>query len=118
MGRIHGRRDRRPGRLAGRGALSGGEANRRPRRRTPRLSTGFRVADGRWPVTLRPQRLPRPAGPRSIHCMGGAPATASPLVRRYSLEEFFALELPPGHGHYELIAGVLYIVPPPTSRHD
>jgi Uma2 family endonuclease len=50
--------------------------------------------------------------------MGAAPATASPLVRRYTLEEFFALELPPGHGHYELIAGVLYVVPPPTSRHD
>jgi Uma2 family endonuclease len=50
--------------------------------------------------------------------MGGAPATASPLVRRYSLEEFFALELPPGHGHYELIAGVLYVVPPPTNWYD
>ncbi|HZP41099.1 MAG TPA: Uma2 family endonuclease [Candidatus Binatia bacterium] len=50
--------------------------------------------------------------------MGAAPATASPLVRCYTLEEFFALELPPGHGHYELIAGVLYVVPPPTGRHD
>src|SRR5207247_6228472 len=28
------------------------------------------------------------------------------------------LGLPPGHGHYALIAGVLYVVPPPTSRHD
>jgi Uma2 family endonuclease len=50
--------------------------------------------------------------------MGGTPATASPLLRRYTLDEFFTLELPPGHGHYELIAGVLYVVPPPTSRHD
>ncbi len=45
-------------------------------------------------------------------------ATASPLVRRYTLEEFFALEPPPGGGHYELIAGVLYMVPPPTFPHD
>ena len=50
--------------------------------------------------------------------MGAAPATASPLVRRYTLDEFFELELPPGHGHYELIAGVLYVVPPPTRLHD
>jgi Uma2 family endonuclease len=45
-------------------------------------------------------------------------ATASPLVRRYTLDEFFALEPPPGGGHYELIAGVLYMVPPPTRPHD
>jgi Uma2 family endonuclease len=45
-------------------------------------------------------------------------ATASPLVRRYRLDEFFALEPPPGGGHYELIAGVLYMVPPPTTPHD
>jgi Uma2 family endonuclease len=45
-------------------------------------------------------------------------ATASPLVRRYTLDEFFALEPPPGGGHYELIAGVLYMVPPPTGAHN
>jgi Uma2 family endonuclease len=45
-----------------------------------------------------------------------APST-SPLVRRYGLEEFFALDPPPGGGHYELIAGVLYMVPPPTGPH-
>ena len=45
-------------------------------------------------------------------------ATASPLVRRYRLDEFFELEPPPGGGHYELIAGVLYMVPPPTRPHD
>ncbi len=44
-------------------------------------------------------------------------ATASPLVRRYRLDEFFALEPPPGGGHYELIAGVLYMVPPATGPH-
>ena len=48
----------------------------------------------------------------------GVPApTASPLVHRYRLDEFFALEPPPGGGHYELIAGVLYMVPPPTGPH-
>src|SRR5262245_51671231 len=49
----------------------------------------------------------------------GAPApTTSPLVRRYRLDEFFALEPPPGGGHYELIGGVLYMVPPPKTPHD
>jgi Uma2 family endonuclease len=45
-------------------------------------------------------------------------ATASPLRRRYSLEEFFALDEPEGGGHYELIAGVLYMVPPPAWPHN
>lgn len=49
--------------------------------------------------------------------MGTHPATASPLVHRYSLAEFFALDPPLGGGHYELIAGVLYMVPPPTGPH-
>jgi len=49
--------------------------------------------------------------------MGAHPATASPLVHRYTLEEFFDLDAPPGGGHYELIAGVLYVVPPPTGAH-
>jgi Uma2 family endonuclease len=40
------------------------------------------------------------------------------LVHRYSLEEFFALEPPPGGGHYELIAGVLYMVPAPGVPHS
>jgi Uma2 family endonuclease len=44
-------------------------------------------------------------------------ATASPLVRHYRLDEFFALEPPKGGGYYELIAGVLYMVPPPTGPH-
>jgi Uma2 family endonuclease len=39
-------------------------------------------------------------------------------VRRYTLEEFFALDRPPGGGHYELIAGVLYVVPPPEFPHN
>jgi len=45
-------------------------------------------------------------------------ATASPLVRRYSMEEFLALQAPPQGGHYELIAGVLYMVPPPAWPHN
>ena len=49
----------------------------------------------------------------------GVPApTTSPLVRRYRLDEFFALEPPPGGGHYELIGGVLYMVPPPGGSHN
>jgi Uma2 family endonuclease len=49
--------------------------------------------------------------------MGLQQATASPLVRRYTLDEFFELDAPPGGGYYELIAGVLYMVPPPTGPH-
>ena len=44
-------------------------------------------------------------------------ATTSPLIRHYTLEEFWALDNPPGGGHYELIAGVLYMVPPPDGPH-
>jgi Uma2 family endonuclease len=44
-------------------------------------------------------------------------ATTSPLIRRYTLEEFWELDNPPGGGHYELIAGVLYMVPPPDGPH-
>src|SRR5213076_1431219 len=61
---------------------------------------------------------PGPDGGSSIARMGAHPATASPLVRRYTLEEFWELEAPPEGGHYELIAGVLYVVPPPTGPHN
>jgi Uma2 family endonuclease len=44
-------------------------------------------------------------------------ATTSPFVHLYTLEEFWALDDPPGGGHYELIAGVLYMVPPPDGPH-
>ncbi len=50
--------------------------------------------------------------------MGTAVVTTSPLVCHYTLEEFWALPNPPGGGHYELIAGVLYMVPPPSSARD
>ena len=44
-------------------------------------------------------------------------ATTSPFVRQYTLDEFWSLDDPPGGGHYELIAGVLYMVPPPDGPH-
>src|SRR5580765_3628286 len=42
----------------------------------------------------------------------------SPLVKTYSLEEFWALPDPPDHSKLELIAGVLYMTPPPGYSHD
>jgi Uma2 family endonuclease len=50
--------------------------------------------------------------------VGQLQATASPLVHRYTLDEFFALDPPSEGGHYELIAGVLYMVPPPEFSHS
>lgn len=44
-------------------------------------------------------------------------ATTSPYVHQYTLEEFWSLDNPPDGGHYELIAGVLYMVPPPDGPH-
>lgn len=44
--------------------------------------------------------------------------TFSSLLKRYSLEEFWALPEPEDHSHYELIEGVLHIVPPPKTEHD
>lgn len=42
----------------------------------------------------------------------------SPLVKTYTLEEFWALPEPPDHSKLELIAGVLYLTPPPGHTHD
>ena len=42
----------------------------------------------------------------------------SPLVKTYTLEEFWALPDPPDRSKLELIAGVLYMTPPPASSHD
>lgn len=42
----------------------------------------------------------------------------SPLVKTYTLEEFWALPEPPDHSKLELIAGVLYMTPPPGHTHD
>ena len=42
----------------------------------------------------------------------------SPLVKTYTLEEFWELPEPPDHSKLELIAGVLYMTPPPGHPHD
>jgi Uma2 family endonuclease len=42
----------------------------------------------------------------------------SPLVKTYTLEEFWELPEPPDHSKLELIAGVLYMTPPPGHMHD
>jgi Uma2 family endonuclease len=42
----------------------------------------------------------------------------SPLVKTYSLEEFWQLPDPPDRSKLELIAGVLYMSPPPEYKHD
>ena len=42
----------------------------------------------------------------------------SPLVKTYTLEEFWELPDPPDRAKLELIAGVLYMSPPPEYTHD
>ena len=42
----------------------------------------------------------------------------SSLLKRYTLEEFWTLPAPEDRSHYELIEGVLHIVPPPKYIHD
>ncbi|MEP6706966.1 MAG: hypothetical protein ABJC05_05575, partial [Pyrinomonadaceae bacterium] len=42
----------------------------------------------------------------------------SPLVKTYTLEEFWELPDPPDRAKLELIAGVLYMPPPPGYAHD
>ena len=41
----------------------------------------------------------------------------SPLQRRYTLEEFWALPEREDHARYNLIGGYLYMVPPPNPPH-
>ncbi|HET9524996.1 MAG TPA: Uma2 family endonuclease [Pyrinomonadaceae bacterium] len=41
----------------------------------------------------------------------------SPLVKTYTLEEFWELPEPPDHSKIELIAGVLFMTPPPEKPH-
>ena len=60
-----------------------------------------------------------PPGSMSILETTETPVPAfSPLVRRYTLEEFWALAEPGGGAHYELIGGTLFMVPPPDPPHD
>lgn len=42
----------------------------------------------------------------------------SPYVKTYTLEEFWQLPEPPDRSKLELIAGVLYMSPPPEQSHD
>lgn len=46
------------------------------------------------------------------------PLVTSPLVKTYTLEEFWQLPDPPDRSKLELIAGVLYMSPPPEDTHD
>ncbi len=41
----------------------------------------------------------------------------SPLVKQYTLEEFWGLPEPEDRAHYELIKGSLFMVPPPDWPH-
>lgn len=41
-----------------------------------------------------------------------------PAAKTYTLEEFWDLPEPADHSKLELIAGVLYMTPPPGSKHD
>ena len=43
--------------------------------------------------------------------------STSPLVKTYTLEEFWELPEPPDHSKLELIAGVLYMTPAPGYLH-
>src|SRR5678815_2287262 len=44
--------------------------------------------------------------------------TTSPLVRTYTLQEFWDLPEPADHSKLELIKGVLYMTPPPEYLHN
>ena len=44
--------------------------------------------------------------------------STSPLIKRYTLEEFWGLPAPKDGSRFELIAGVLYMSPPPTALHN
>jgi len=45
------------------------------------------------------------------------PPFFSPLIRRYTLQEFWALAEPNDRYHYDLIGGMLFMVPPPAPPH-
>src|SRR5688572_1942787 len=46
-----------------------------------------------------------------------SPFSTSPLVKKYSLREFWDLSEPKDGNKLELIAGVLYMTPPPDFPH-
>lgn len=45
------------------------------------------------------------------------PPFFSPLIRHYTLQEFWALAEPEDRYHYDLIGGWLFMVPPPAPPH-
>lgn len=45
------------------------------------------------------------------------PVFFSPLLHRYTLEEFWSLPEPKDGSHYELIGGILFVSPPPNPPH-
>ena len=47
-----------------------------------------------------------------------ASLSTSPLVKTYTLEQFWQLPDPPDRSKLELISGVLYMTPPPDYKHD
>ena len=51
-----------------------------------------------------------------------APVTSavsfSPLVKQYTIEEFWSLPRPQDRSRYELIGGLLFMVPPPDWPHE
>lgn len=64
------------------------------------------------------------SGPHDMNddsLIGNSPVAwvnTSPLVKTYTLEEFWELPDPPDRSKLELIAGVLYMSPPPGHTHD
>jgi Uma2 family endonuclease len=56
-----------------------------------------------------------------MQALEALPPTAvwfSPLVKQYTLEEFWELPEPEDRSRYELIGGLLFMVPPPDWPHD
>jgi Uma2 family endonuclease len=56
-----------------------------------------------------------------MQALEALPTTAvwfSPLVKQYTLEEFWELPEPEDRSRYELIGGLLFMVPPPDWPHD
>ena len=55
---------------------------------------------------------------QAVETPSTVPVSFSPLVKEYTLEEFWALPELEDRSHYELIGGHLFMVPPPDWPHD
>jgi Uma2 family endonuclease len=62
-------------------------------------------------------RMPMKAEDRMQSIEVAQPPFFSPLIRRYTLQEFWALAEPEDRYHYDLIEGMLFMVPPPAPPH-